>query len=180
VPHIITSVAQTFLVKREWDKAIAVDRSTTPIAKILAMVYGGRRAEAREVLSVLVTRDLPAALRSLLEGLLNFVQGDHEPLVDSIHRALDSGVGLDPEAQYHWAGALADSGDHDSALGLLERALDAGYCPAAALASDPRFDPVRGSHDFRSLARRAEEMQRRAAESFRAADGPRLLGLPHA
>ena len=179
-PNVVTSVAQTFLVKREWDRAIAVDRSTTPIAKILAMIYGGRRAEAREMLGVLVTRDFPAALRALLEGLLAFVQGESAPLVDSIHRMIDSGVGADPEAQYHWAGALADAGDHDSALGLLERALDAGYCPATALVSDPRFDPVRGSNDFRMLARRAEEMHRRAAESFRAADGPRLLGLPHA
>ena len=119
-------------------------------------------------------------MRSLLEGMLNFVQGDHGPLVDSIQRMMDSGVGADPEAQYHWAGALADAGDHDSALGLLEHALEAGYCPAPTLASDPRFDPVRGSNDFRALARRAEEMQRRAAESFRAAEGPRLLGLPHA
>jgi serine/threonine protein kinase len=179
-PNIVTSVAQTFLVKREWDRAIAVDKSTMPIAKILAMVYGGRRAEARELLQVLVTRDLPAALRSLLEGLLDFVQGDHGPLVDSIHRTMDLGVGSDPEAHYHWAGALADAGDHDAALGLLERAVDAGYCPAPALASDPRFDPIRGSNDFRALARRAEEMRRRAAESFRAADGPRLLGVPDA
>ena len=143
------------------------------------MVYGGRRDEARETLSVLVARDLPSSLRSLLEGLLEFVQGAQGLLIESIHRMMDTGVGSDPEAQFHWAGALAEAGDHDSALGLLERALDAGYCQATMLASDPRFDPVRGSNDFRSLARRAEDMQRRAAESFRAADGPRLLGLPH-
>ena len=56
--------------------------------------------------------------------------------------------------------------------------LDAGYYPAWTLVNDPRFDPVRGSTDFRTLARRAEELQKRAVESFRAADGPRLLGLP--
>ena len=125
-PNVSTSIAQTYLQKREWDRAIAADTSKTPIAKVLALVYGDRRAEAAELLRALVGRDLPASLRTLLDGLLGFVKGDRAPLVDAIHRMIDSSVGADPEALYHWAGALTDAGDHDSALGFLERALDAG------------------------------------------------------
>jgi len=33
--------------------------------------------------------------------------------------------------------------------------------------------------DFGQLVRRADELQRKALETFRAANGPRLLGLPH-
>jgi hypothetical protein len=44
---------------------------------------------------------------------------------------------------------------------------------------DTRFEPVRATADFHQLLRRAEELQREAFETFRAADGPRLLGLPH-
>jgi TolB-like protein len=179
-PNVATSIAQTFLQKRDWDRAIAADRTSTPIAKILAMIYAGRRGDATELLRTLVVRGLPASLQSLLEALLQFVEGDRSHLVAAIHRNVDSGVGADPEALYHWAAALCEAGDHDGGLGLLERCLDGGYYPAPALVNDPRFDPVRGSTDFRSLARRADELQKRALERFRAADGPRLLGLPQA
>ena len=80
---------------------------------------------------------------------------------------------------YHWAGALAQAGDHDGALRLLERSIAGGFHPASALVRDPRFDPVRGMSDFSQIVRRADELQREALETFRAADGPRLLGLPH-
>jgi serine/threonine-protein kinase len=177
-PHVVTSIAQTFVQKRDWARAIAADTSSTPIAKVLALVYSGNRVEAAAVLRGLIGRGLPQSLQALLEGLLDFAEGDGARLLSAIHRMVDSQVGSDPEAMYHWSGSLCQSGDHDGALGLLERALDAGYYPAWTLVNDPRFDPVRGSADFRSLVRRAEDMQRRAVESFRAADGPRLLGLP--
>jgi hypothetical protein len=177
-PHIVTSIAQTYLMRRDWARAIAADTSSTPIAKVLALVYSGNRAEAVSVLHGLIARGLPQSLQALLEGLLDFAEGNGARLLSAIHRMVDSQVGSDPEAMYHWSGSLCESGDHDGALGLLERSLDAGYYPAWTLVNDPRFDPVRGSADFRSLVRRAEEMQRRAVESFRAADGPRLLGLP--
>jgi tetratricopeptide (TPR) repeat protein len=176
-PRVVTSVAQTFLQKRDWDRAIATDVSDPPIAKILAYAYGGRRPEGVELLRAALAKGQPSALHALLEGLLTFIEGDPDQLISSIHRTLDSDF-QDPEALYHWAGALTEAGDHDGALGLLERSIDAGYYPASTLVTDPRFDPVRGMADFRSLAHRAEELHKDALESFRAADGPRLLGLP--
>ena len=53
-----------------------------------------------------------------------------------------------------------------------------GFHQASALVRDPRFDPVRATTDFRQIVRRGDELQREALEAFRAADGPRLLGLP--
>jgi TolB-like protein/tetratricopeptide (TPR) repeat protein len=176
-PHVVTSVAQTFLQKGDIERAIAADLSEPPIARIMALVRSNRRQEGIELLRASVARGLPSALRGLFDGMIAFVEGDTSQLIGNIHRMLDSGFG-DPEAFYHWAGALAQAGDDDGALGLLERCLDAGYCPASTLVTDPHFDPLRGSADFRFLARRAEELHREALERFRAADGPRLLGLP--
>jgi eukaryotic-like serine/threonine-protein kinase len=176
-PRVVTSVAHTFLQKHDWDRAVAADMSDPPIARIMALVLGGRRSEGIELLRAAVAKGLPPALHGLLEGMLAFFQGDHDQLIASIHWMLESDVG-DPEAFYHWAGALAQTGDDDGALGLLERCINAGYSPALALVTDPRFDSVRGLADFRSLARRAEELHKEALETFRAADGPRLLGLP--
>jgi TolB-like protein len=179
-PRVATSIAQTYLQKRDWARTIAADTTSTPIAKILALVYSGNRAEAAGVLRVLVTRGLPESLQSLLEGMLEFAEGDSSGLLAAIHGMAETGVDSDPEALYHWAAALCDAGDQDGALGLLERMLDGGYYPAWTIVNDPRFDPIRGSADFRSLARRTDELQKRALESFRTADGPRLLGLPQA
>jgi TolB-like protein len=178
-PHVVTSVAHTFLLKGEWDRVIETDRANPPIAKILAVVHGRGRAEAVDLLRAAVAVKLPSAMQSLLESLLRFVQGDRDQIISSIHAMIDSGV-VDPEALYYYGASLAEAGDLDGALGLLERAIDAGYYPAGALVNDPRLDNLRSSNDFRALVRRAEDRQRDALEAFRAGDGPRLVGLPSA
>jgi eukaryotic-like serine/threonine-protein kinase len=178
-PHVVTSVAQTFLLKREWERAIEVDAGKPPIAKILALVFSDRRSEAIDLLNAALSTELPSAMRALLDGLLAFASGGADQWIATIHQMADSGV-VDPEALYHWSASLAHAGDHDGALSMLEQCIDAGYYPASTLVTDVRFDPLRGSADFRSLVRRADELHRQALESFRAADGPRLLGLPQA
>ena len=100
-PHVVTSIAQTFVQKRDWARAIAADTSNTPIAKVLALVYSGNRAEAAAVLRGLISRGLPQSLQALLEGLLDFAEGDRGRLLSAIHRMVDSQVGSDPEAMYH-------------------------------------------------------------------------------
>jgi hypothetical protein len=177
-PRVVTSVAQTYLQRGDWVRAIATDASHPPIAKAMALVYGGRRPEGMELLTATVAHGLPPTLHALLAGMIAYLRGDHEELVRNIHYMSDSGF-VDPEAYYHWAGALAQGGDHDGALGLLERSINGGYWPAITLVSDARLDPLRGSADFRFLVRRVEELHRAALDTFRAADGPRLLGLPH-
>ena len=176
-PNVVTSIAQTFLQMGEWERAIAADIGHPPIAKAMALVYSGRREEGTELIRATVEGGLPPTLHALLAGMLAYLNGDHDELVRNIHLTSDSGF-ADPEAFYHWAGALAQAGDHDGALGLLERCMDGGYCPATTLLRDERLDPLRGSSDFRFLVRRAEDMHREALDTFRAADGPRLLGLP--
>ena len=93
-----------------------------------------------------------------------------------IHDLADSPF-IDPEGFFHWAAALGRAGDHDGALGLLERAVNAGFYPASTLVRSSHFDAIRASPDFRNVVRRADQLQREALEAFRAADGPRILGL---
>lgn len=93
----------------------------------------------------------------------------------------DSGrtaVTLPGRGFYHWAGALAQAGDPDGALGPARTGDTGGFHPAAALARDPRFDRVRPLMDFQQLVRRGEGAAQRGLEIFRRADGPRLLGPP--
>ena len=60
----------------------------------------------------------------LLEGLLDFAKATAAGCSQRFIAWSTPGRG-DPEALYHRSGSLCESGDHDGALGLLERALDA-------------------------------------------------------
>ena len=175
---VVTSVAQTFMLQGEWERAIAVDRSDPPFTTASALVQLGRGPEGIELLRTAIARGLHPHLHNLLGGMIASFEGRHDEVIRQTYQAIESGFG-DPEALYHWAGALAQAADHDGALGLLERSIDGGFHPASALVHDPRFDSVRATPDFSQIVQRADELQREALEAFRAADGPRLLGLPH-
>jgi serine/threonine protein kinase len=174
---LVTSVAQTFVLQGEWERAIAVDRSDPPFTTAVALMQLGRAPEAIELLRTAIARGLHPHLHNLVSSLIASFEGRHDEVIRQTYQAIESGFG-DPEAFYHWAGALAQAGDHDGALGLLERSIDSGFHPASALVHDARFDPVRATTDFSQIAGRADELQRKALEAFRAADGPRMLGLP--
>jgi tetratricopeptide (TPR) repeat protein len=176
-PGVPTSVAQTFLLMGQWEQALITDRSEPPFTRAHALVELGRASEALELLRGSVGRGVNPRLRQLAEAIIAVLENRHDDVIRHTHLVFDSGL-ADPEVFYHWAGALAVAGDADGALGLLERAVTGGFHPASALARDRRFDPLRAAGDFRQLAKRAEQLQQEAFDAFRAADGPRLLGLP--
>ena len=133
--------------EREWDRAIAVDTSTTPIAKILAMVYGGRRAEARELLRALVARDLPGRAAVAARRPVGVRPGRSRTArrFDSSHDRFRRG---------HGSGSASTTGPARSPTraitirrsGCSNAQLDAGYCPASdarersAFRSGPRVE----------------------------------------
>jgi eukaryotic-like serine/threonine-protein kinase len=176
-PGLVTSVAQTFFLMGEWERAIATDRSDPPFTTANALVLLGRQSEGLGLLRACLARGLQPQLESLVSAEVAALEGRPDEAIRHTHRVLDTGFG-DPEVFYHWAGALAQAGDHDGALSLLERAVVGGFHPASALVRDKRLDPVRATADFHQILRRADELQREAHETFRAAEGPRLLGLP--
>jgi TolB-like protein len=176
-PSVVTSAAQTFFLQGRWEEAIAADRSDPPFTTAFSLVQLGRVSEGLALLRTAAVRGVHPQLHHLMEGMIAFIEKRHDDVIAHTRRVIDSGF-ADLEVFYHWAGALALAGDHDGALGLLERAIDGGFHPAAALARDWRFDPLRAAPDFNQIFRRAEELQRQALETFRGSGGPRLLGLP--
>ena len=176
-PAVATSAGQTFLLMGDWERAIAVDRSAPSIAKLSAFYQLGRVDEALAMVRPLVGRDLHRQLRKAIDIMIAAFESRWEDVIRHVQTVLESGFS-DPEGFFHWAGALAMAGDRDGALELLERSVEAGFYPASALVSYPNLDPLRAMPDFRHIVWRAEERQREALDAFRAADGPRLLGLP--
>ena len=175
-PAVATSVAQTFALQGEWEKALAIDRSHPPFTRALSLVQLGRAEEGLGLLRASVSEGLHPQLENLVKGMIAAFEGRHDEVIHHTRLVMDAGF-TDPEVFFHWAGALALAGDFDGALGLLERAIAGGFHPASAFERDPRFAPLRTTGDFRNAVRRAEQLQREARAMFEAADGPRLLGM---
>ena len=176
-PSVITSVAQTFNLQGDWERAIETDRSNPPFTTARALIELGRGSEAVELMRKHIDSGSQPQLETLLETMVASLEGRWDDVIRYTHELIDSGL-KDAEVFHHWSGSLAEAGDRDGALNLLERAIAGGFHPATALMRDRRFDSVRATSDFRQLVRRADDLQREAMETFRAADGPRLLGLP--
>lgn len=177
-PAVVTSVAQTFLLRGEWERALAVDRSEPSIARPSALYQMGRIDEALALLRPYANRNLHPQLQTALNIMISAFESRWEDVIGHVRAIIASGFN-DPEGYFHWAGALGIAGDRDGALEMLERAVEGGFYPASALVTFPNLDPLRTTSDFRHIVRRAEERQREALDAFRAADGPQLLGLPN-
>jgi TolB-like protein len=175
--NVVTSIAQTFLINGDLERAIALDTGNPPLAKAVALGERGRAAEAVELLQAALAGGAHSTLRDEISGIIAVLQGNADEIISAVGRMRLTGY-RDPEGFYHWAGALARAGDHDGALAMLERSIEGGFYAASGLARDPWFDALRTMSDFTHLVRRAEESQRQALEAFRAADGPRVLGVP--
>jgi serine/threonine protein kinase len=176
-PTVVTSVAQTFLLMGQWERALAVDRSEPSIARPSALYQMGRIDEALAMIRPYLERKLHPQLRTALNIMQAAFESRWEDVIAHIGMLVNSGF-TDPEGYFHWAGALAVAGDRDGALEMLERTVEAGFYPATAFVTFPNLDPLRTTSDFRHIVRRAEERHREAVEAFRTADGPQLLGLP--
>ena len=176
-PHVVTSVAQTFLLKGDLERAIALDKGNPPLVKAIALVQSGRLSEGVGLLQSALERDLHPTMQHEVAGILAVLTGRLDEIVDTVSRMLSSSF-RDPEGFYHWAGALAQAGDPDGALVLLERSVDGGFYAASSLVRYPWFKPLRATSDFALIVGRAEALQREALAAFRAADGPRVLGVP--
>ena len=86
---------------------------------------------------------------------------------------------MDPEGRYCMARHFAYAGDAAKALSMLAGSMDGGFFCVPVLAQHPWLDSVRGTSEFAGLLRRAETRHRQAVISFLAAEGDRILGIPH-
>jgi tetratricopeptide (TPR) repeat protein len=176
-PGMQTSVAHTFFVKGDYERAMARDTDNPAYLTLLSLVATGRRSEA---LSSCIGIDLntvrnrrlatfTVALRAMLEG--NVEQGR------TAVRHLQGPGFTDPEGWFYWAHLLAGLGDAQGALSMVTRAAEGGWSCADALDGAPGLETVRNQPGYRDVVERARATAAAAAEAFESADGPRLLGI---
>jgi TolB-like protein len=177
-PGMRTSVAHTFFMNADFDRAIDADRDDPPYVTFHALLSTGRREEARALWS---SADVPAGsgLHMLPEvvAFRAIVEGRRTDGVAAMKEALSRPSFKDPEGFFYWALAEMSLGDSSGALELLQRAADGGLNCPRAYELNPLLDPLRGEPAFARIVERARAAHDEAATAFHAAGGRRLLGL---
>ena len=177
-PALQTSVAHSYFMCGEFERAIEIDRDDPPYLSTIALVQLGRMSEAAALCEKARQRIGSNYHQILiLDGVTGLVERDQLRVREAIEKLLAFPAFTDPEGLYYWAHEVASVGEVEWALDLLGKAVDSGlHCPRALEAS-PGLHFVRLEPGFVPVLERARAGYAAAAEAFTQQDGHRLLGL---
>jgi len=175
-PKIRTSVGHTWFLQGDYARVAAIGIIPGyPYIVAVSMAELGRVAEAVAGLRELESK-VPPRVRDFVVAARALFEGNATESRAAILRVIASGF-RDPEAFYYLARHLAHLDDRDTALALLEQAIDGGFSCLSPLERDSWLDPLRDRPAFTTLLRRVEAQQRPAEAAFANLHGPRFLGL---
>ena len=170
-PQIATSVAQTYWMLGEYEKA--VDGFGHGFFDGLPLVSLGRHEEAlaaSERASAVIHDATTLEYQRILPLLLT---GMHQECLDLLDALAPRNP--DPESMFHVARTYARLGAIHAGAAQFARAVDSGFFCAATFERDAWLDSLREHPDFVSALARARLRQTGAAEKFRDVGGDRLL-----
>jgi TolB-like protein len=177
-PSMRTSVAHSFYMLGEFERAIEHDGDDPAYLTAIALFATGRAEEAAAVCRKGQGRQLANRhLVFVLDAVMALVEKRPEQGREALARLLSFPAFSDPEGLFYWAHTFAAIGDLDRAVELLERAVDLGFHCANGFVVSPSFDVLRTDGRFKTLLARAREHQARALQAFTDAGGHDLLGL---
>jgi tetratricopeptide (TPR) repeat protein len=180
-PNVATSVEQTYLMKGDVDRILAITPVETIAGaddgiRVIALGFAGRLDEAREALGRMHARAHVPAFESWMKYLDAWLDRRAPDVVAGLTPLSPLKIFDDPEAIFQEGWFFCDIGEHEKGLPKLERAVSRGYFPAQTLAKRSQFDAIRSTPAFQSLLADAEAGRQRALAAFREAGGERLLG----
>jgi serine/threonine protein kinase/tetratricopeptide (TPR) repeat protein len=157
-PAIVTSVAHSFFMLGQYQRATETDLSQPPYVSLIAHLALGQSKEAAALCDA--ARAHAGAhphvelMMRLFECLLTGKLEDGRQALGSLK---DYSGFSDPEGWYYWGQAAALVEDRDYAMELLTRAVSDGFACPRALETTPMLDPLRGSQQFAELMARARD-----------------------
>jgi TolB-like protein len=180
-PNVATSVEQTYLMKGDIDRVLALKPIETIAGaddgiRVIALGFAGRLDEAREALTGMHARAHIPAFESWMQYLDAWLDRRAPEVITGLAPLSPLKIFDDPEAIFQEGWFFCDIGEHEKGLPKLERAVSRGYFPAQTLATRSQFDAIRSTPAFQSLLADAEAGRQRALAAFRQAGGERLLG----
>jgi hypothetical protein len=176
-PGVRTSVAYTYFMRAEYDRALEHEDQEMRWLVLYALPMLGRLDEALDLGRDMLRRR-PRGHQSLMTAaMIAALEGKSDEVDSRVGEILSTTSFHDPEGIYFMARALAYAGRRDAALETLERVVGGGFHCLAAFRRDAWLDPLRGTDAFASLLRRVEEGRRAGLDAFRDAGGEPLLGV---
>ena len=174
-PNLATGVVHTLWNLGDFDGMLKQTGSDAHMSRSFALLALGRKEEAIEAWEDVAKGfgQQPPMVREWIEGVRRFLTLSE----DSGEAVLKNVEGTDDPEEIFWLGTQAARLGMREGIALLARGVDAGYPAADALANHPWIEPIRGEPGFADVLDRAESARQEAAEAFREAGGPRLLGL---
>jgi serine/threonine protein kinase len=175
-PSVRSSVAHSFYLLGDYQRAIATDVEEPAYVTFMSLMHLGRADEARALSDQAIARAHNPHLTRVVELVRAILTRDPALAGEAAHRAETLGTAFeDPEGFYYWGISLAASGNKAYALDLLSRAVAGGFAGDRAMVVEPWLDSVRGDPAFIRLLRAAEEQRRKAEAAFTSAGGRHLL-----
>jgi tetratricopeptide (TPR) repeat protein len=178
-PGIGTSVAHSYFMLGQYQRAVEVDPDHPPYISFIANIALGQRDAAYAIWEA---SRIHASAHPHADLMMQLFEAMLVGRLDRGRRALMDMTEYpgfnDPEGWYYWAQGAALLEDRDYALELLTRAVTTGFSCPRALESTPLLDSLRGSAEFARLLAIAREGHEAAVSAFTQADGHRLLGIP--
>jgi hypothetical protein len=113
-PAVVTSVAQTFFLQGQWERAIAADRSDPPFTTALSLAQLRRVSEGLALLRAAAARAAHPQLHQLMQGMIALLEKRHDVLAISVAcaelhaRSGDASVFVDERGQRingQWSGS---------------------------------------------------------------------------
>jgi len=172
-PAIVTSVAHTYWLLGDYERALRETTGDIGYMPGLALASLGRHSDAIAALRwrERVTRDNRA--RAFLVSLRALLEGDRDESLHALQRATDELT--DPEAMFYAARTLARLSAREEALAALGKVVGGGYFCCRAFAEDAWFASLKGDASFEKLVETARARHEAAHLAFRDAGGDRLL-----
>jgi DNA-binding winged helix-turn-helix (wHTH) protein len=172
-PAIVTSVAHTYWLLGDYERALRETTGDIGYMPGLALASLGRHSDAIAALRWRehVTRDNRA--RAFLVSLRALLEGDRDESLHALQRATDELT--DPEAMFYAARTLARLSAREEALAALGKVVGGGYFCCRAFAEDAWFASLKGDASFEKLVETARARHEAAHLAFRDAGGDRLL-----
>jgi TolB-like protein len=178
-PSTPTSVAHSYYMNGEYDRALETAIDDPPYMSVLALLSLGRTDEALTIARGTRSRTaVNTHLAFLIDGVIAIVERRFEEGRAIVSNLLHYPAFSDPEGFYYWAQAFAFLEDPESALTMLTRAVNSGLHCVRGLETPPAFDRLRQDPRFGPIVERAQSAHAIAARAFADAGGHRLLGLP--